>query len=240
MNENDLRTVLREAAVPVSLPDRFRDPSHVVAAVAARQRVRRRHLYTAAGTALGAAAMMTVAFKSWDNRLVPPHQPPTHSGAGTTDTIRSMDGTVSSIGNGILQLKDVTYALRAGDAQPPAQIPIPEGHWVTPTHWQSDAFTLDLFSGEKIAYLVDSAQIVPDLNMQYGTVLAADGDSVQLAIFDGPDSQHQVAQQTLRIPMYSRGRFSEKGRQLKPGDKVIVGWFGEPADAILWQLTFMN
>jgi hypothetical protein len=135
-------------------------------------------------------------------------------------------------------LSDITYSLPPGQASPAdTRLPVPAGRWVTPTHWQADDQSIDLFRGQGVNYFLDRKRIVPGLRFEKGVVLSVAGDTVRMRVDEPvPEAGTEPlgpGEYDFRVAPYSH-----TDRAIKPGDVITAGLFGEPGDLIVWQITF--
>jgi hypothetical protein len=242
MDDREIQNVLNKAALSMTLPEKFQQPSAVVRETAARRgRDRRRYGYGVGAVAVAAAALfLTIA-----PRIVGPgHAPPS---SGQKQVIPTISGTVTDIKDGYLELTDVTDSLRP--VNPPLQafrVPVPSGRWISANHWQSDGDTLDVFRGQGVTYFTEQKNIMPDSTFGKGDVVTRDGQVVTVRITEGiPDVsvRNGVAVNVQVAPgeyKFLVAPYTHGDREIKAGDQVIVGVFGEPGHEIIWQVTFLN
>jgi hypothetical protein len=165
---------------------------------------------------------------------------------GQAIVIPAMNGIVAEIKDGYLVLRDVTYSLNLGDPKPEPRVPIAKGRWITQTHWQTDDGSLDLFRGQSVSYFLDQKSFMPDIQPTHGVVQKVDGDTIELEVYDGdsgrPLTWHRVGVQTFRLSPHSRrgGHGDREDQMVTPGDRMVVLWYGEPSDQVVWQYTFTN
>jgi hypothetical protein len=258
MNDHDIQNVLDKVAFSMTLPEKFKQPSGVARETAARRgRDRRRYLYgMGAVVAAAAALLLTTAPRSWlgetpkmhggGQQTAGPVNPPS---SGRKQPIPSISGTVTDVKDGYLELTDVTDNVRS--ANPPMQsfrVPVPSGRWISPNHWQSDGGTLDLFRGQSVSYITEQKRIVPlpGLTFGKGDVVRRDGQAVTIRITEGiPEAgvRNGVVVNVQVEPgeyKFLVAPYTHADREIKAGDKIIVGVFGEPGHEIIWQVTFLN
>lgn len=171
-------------------------------------------------------------------------QPPA---SGQAQVIPSMSGTVSDVKDGIVDLTGVTDSLRP--SKPPAalfRVSVPSGTWISKNHWRSDDGMIDLFRGQSVSYFTERKRIVPELMFGKGDVLRRDGQTLTVRITEGMPEvsvQNGVATNVQVDPgaySFLVAPYTHADREIKAGDKVILGVFGEPGDQIIWQVTFLN
>ena len=174
---------------------------------------------------------------------------------GPAIIIPTMSGGVGSISDGHVHLTGVEYSLPYdfSGTKPGPDLPLPPGRWVTPTHWQSDRDTLDLFLGEHVVYFIVQKVIAPDveitrpnspapdaavhLDFYYALVkdVRADRLTIVKYVADGTNQWGRPdGEVTLRVAPYSF-RAMTKEQLPKVGEKAIIGWFGDSSDQIIWQ-----
>ncbi len=180
---------------------------------------------------------------------------------GLVMLIATMSGSVTDIKGGKLLLSDVSYVLPRDfkGTKPGPELPLPAGRWVTPNHWQSDGGTLDLFKGEQVVYFIEHNVIAPEFRNEgpnssnpwakapqmrfiYGEVTRIAGDKVTVLQHPGyskvpNDWNTSLGNITLRLAPYSR-RGNDPALKVK--DQVIIGYFGDSTDQIIWQYTVVN
>jgi hypothetical protein len=258
MTDHDIQNVLDKVAFSMTLPQKFNQPSGVARETAAlRGRDRRRYLYgVGAVVAAAAALLLTTAPRSWLGQTPKVYEGGQKLGgsvnvptSGPAQVIPSISGTVTDVKDGYLELTDVTDNVRSGD--PPMQsfrVPVPSGRWISPNHWQSDDATLDLFRGHGVSYITEQKKIVPwpGLTFGKGDVVRRDGQAVTIRITEGiPEAslRNGVAVNVQVEPgeyKFLVAPYTHAAREIKAGDKIIVGVFGETGDEIIWQVTFLN
>jgi hypothetical protein len=154
---------------------------------------------------------------------------------------------VKEIKDGFVELADVTDSLRPGD--PPVAsylVPVPSGAWVSKSHWRSNDGMVDLFRGQSVSYFTEQKRLVPELIFGKGDVVRRDGQTVAVRITEGMPGvsvQNGVATNVQVDPgtyTFMVAPYTHADREIKAGDKVILGVFGEPGDQIIWQATFLN
>lgn len=156
-----------------------------------------------------------------------------------------MAGIVDDIQGGVMTLRAVTYSPNVGDPKPEPRVPVPPGRWITESHWQSDDGSLDLFRGQPVDHFLDRKTIVPWVQPAHGIVQEVRGNTMQLEVYDGdygrPLTWHRIGVQTFRLSQHSLqgDHGAAPGRTLKPGDKVVALWYGEPDYQVVWQYTFL-
>ena len=168
---------------------------------------------------------------------------PGNTYSGVAIIIPTMSGTVSSITGGTLHLTDVHYSLLPNMAKPSPDIPLPQGRWITPNHWQSVGDTLDIFRGESLTYFVQSKVIAPGASLKsfQGVVSAVAGDMVTFTTYTGAWAMPAhwagpTGTMTVRMAPYSWSRTSGHPTSLRVGQEAIVGWFGDASHKIVWQM----
>ena len=170
-------------------------------------------------------------------------------------TLPLMRGTAQSIAHGVLHLTDVQYDLPPGMPRPAPDIPLPPGRWITGHHWQSRGDTLDIFRGESVTYMVSLHVLSPGepftangMKSFQGIVSAVKGSRVKITTYQGgwavpahwtPPTGTMI----VRMAPYSWARTGygdgRPATALKIGETVLVLWFGDASDRIVWQMTLL-
>lgn len=130
------------------------------------------------------------------------------------------------------------------EVKPDPVLVLPHGRWINEHHWQSDGDSLDLFLGEPINFSIRQSIFYPDSHQKNGMqfvnciALSVTGDQFEAAIYSGNQIwKERIGEITFRLAPYSlRGN----DPSVKPGDKLIVGWFGDDTDHIVWQVANVN
>jgi len=184
------------------------------------------------------AAAATLAGTAWglSGWLVQPALLPN----GYAQIPLQVNGTVWAVDGGRVELREARKQPPATPEEGTIALPVPPGRWISPTHWQSDGGTLDLFRGEQVTYLIESKQFIPVSSLHFYSceVLRVDDTRLVCAVYadSTPYWTTRLGEATLRLAPYSR-RTKDSKRPIRPGDHLSVGWFGDAEDQIVWQFS---
>jgi hypothetical protein len=172
----------------------------------------------------------------------------------------SMTATVVGVTAGRVALRHVVYhnSYYDGESLAPSRVPIfrvPQGRWVSGTHWQGIRDSLDLFKGEEVGYyfgierhapsrrlVVSATRLFPSsLFWLHGIIVRRSDSFAVITYYDGSDgtvSSWRCWRGKVRttIPSF---RLPDVG-DLRVGDEVILGLFGPPAERMVWQATILG
>lgn len=166
--------------------------------------------------------------------------------------IPTFTGTVDQVEGGSLYLRDVTYSLGPDQPKPDTtteKVPVPDGRWVSDSHWQSTDGTVDLFRAQPVVYFIEHKVIMPDLHFIDGRVRKVKGDNITVEVQEFDDGAAESPQSVvthvgqvvaLHLTPHAKAdpvSFAAR-RTIRPGDRVIIGWFGEPGTQLVWQVAF--
>lgn len=236
-----------------TVADRAQVPSSLYSAARTGKRGWQKVMW-ATTSVLATAAVVLIL--TWTGHLTLPISMtvPGHSSSGTVpptsgraQIIPWMSGTVRDVKDGFVELTGVTDSLRPSNPPSPSfLVPVPSGSWINKSHWRSHDGTIDLFRGQSVTYFTEQKRIMPELMFGKGDVLRRDGQTVTVRITEGiPEAsmQHGVVTNVQVDPgvySFQVAPYTHADREIKAGDKVILGVFGEPSDQIIWQVTFLN
>jgi hypothetical protein len=164
-----------------------------------------------------------------------------------------IDGTIQSIQTGdpsYVVLKDVvetvtnTGKIEDEIHKSEEKLKLPNGHFVSPNHWQSDGETLDLFIGDSFTMSIDTEKMIDiSSEQQFAGIVKSINDKemvIQKILYGTTSGAMKYTDQSVTIhlaPYTSVSLYGSNRSQITVGDAALFVLIGPPTDYIATQIT---